>query len=410
MLRFVTFPADKLVGVVPYANLPTSVARKDQDNKFSGSLSVGHENNPLYALDVADDFGLRSSVGMPVLHFVNETGTPQVWRLGQALGDATNRKFALYNVTQGRNLISVDPDSDAIALNGVVTADGFVGDGSGLSNVASSYSLPTASTTVLGGVKVDGTTITIDGNGVISSAGGGGSMTAAEVSALFDNVNPTAANTFIVGPQSNPGSLLTVGMRSYGYSLDDSFAQVWSGFVNSQYAAEMHVHSVGADQGQVRWLIQSSGEFQVVAQANQATKYLRVTPTQVIANQFVGNGETLGLPYDISMAQEGRPSAGQKMLMMSITRDVFFPANFSGSQFFCETVPTATVVIDIKRRRAGVTTTIGQLSVSTGGVGTFTTTGGTAQDLEVGDVLYFVAPAAQDATFGDFTITVKGAA
>ena len=35
------------------------------------------------------------------------------------------------------------------------------------------YVLPTASTSVLGGVKVDGTTVTIS-NGVISSAGGGG--------------------------------------------------------------------------------------------------------------------------------------------------------------------------------------------------------------------------------------------
>jgi hypothetical protein len=33
------------------------------------------------------------------------------------------------------------------------------------------YTLPTATTSVLGGVKVDGTTVTIDGNGVISSVG-----------------------------------------------------------------------------------------------------------------------------------------------------------------------------------------------------------------------------------------------
>ena len=39
---------------------------------------------------------------------------------------------------------------------------------------AGSYSLPTASTSQLGGVKVDGSTITIDNNGVISSSGGGG--------------------------------------------------------------------------------------------------------------------------------------------------------------------------------------------------------------------------------------------
>ena len=33
----------------------------------------------------------------------------------------------------------------------------------------SSYTLPTASETVLGGVKVDGTTITVNGDGIISS-------------------------------------------------------------------------------------------------------------------------------------------------------------------------------------------------------------------------------------------------
>jgi hypothetical protein len=35
------------------------------------------------------------------------------------------------------------------------------------------YTLPTASTSILGGVKVDGTTITINGSGVISSASSG---------------------------------------------------------------------------------------------------------------------------------------------------------------------------------------------------------------------------------------------
>ena len=42
---------------------------------------------------------------------------------------------------------------------------------------ASSYTLPVATTTVLGGVKVDGTTITITSEGVITSVGGGGSYT-----------------------------------------------------------------------------------------------------------------------------------------------------------------------------------------------------------------------------------------
>ena len=58
-------------------------------------------------------------------------------------------------------------------------ADGTAGqilstNGSGqlafITNQAASYTLPSASTSVLGGVRVDGTTITINGSGIISSA------------------------------------------------------------------------------------------------------------------------------------------------------------------------------------------------------------------------------------------------
>lgn len=51
----------------------------------------------------------------------------------------------------------------------------FSGDYNDLTNAPSPYTLPTATTSVLGGVKVDGTTITIT-NGVISSSGGGSSF------------------------------------------------------------------------------------------------------------------------------------------------------------------------------------------------------------------------------------------
>jgi hypothetical protein len=47
----------------------------------------------------------------------------------------------------------------------------------GIATSANNYSLPTSSTSTLGGVKVDGSTITINGSGVISSGGGGGSYT-----------------------------------------------------------------------------------------------------------------------------------------------------------------------------------------------------------------------------------------
>jgi hypothetical protein len=56
-----------------------------------------------------------------------------------------------------------------------------------LTDQPAAYTLPTASTTVLGGVKVDGTTITIDGSGVISSAAGGGSGGGSIASIKFIN-------------------------------------------------------------------------------------------------------------------------------------------------------------------------------------------------------------------------------
>lgn len=59
------------------------------------------------------------------------------------------------------------------AFNGMLTPDGTTitvdGDGVISAVVGNNYELPTASTTVLGGVKVDGTTITIDTDGVIKA-------------------------------------------------------------------------------------------------------------------------------------------------------------------------------------------------------------------------------------------------
>lgn len=55
---------------------------------------------------------------------------------------------------------------------------------------ANNYSLPIATTSVLGGVKPDGSTITVDGNGVISSSGGGGY---AAIEVTVDTAYSTAA-------------------------------------------------------------------------------------------------------------------------------------------------------------------------------------------------------------------------
>lgn len=82
------------------------------------------------------------------------------------------------------------------------------------------YTLPTASTTTLGGVKVDGTTITIS-DGVISAAGGGGSptaMTEQEVSDAVDAGWVTQGNDVTIS-LTNPryaSSAATPACKVYG--------------------------------------------------------------------------------------------------------------------------------------------------------------------------------------------------
>ena len=83
-----------------------------------------------------------------------------------------------------------------------------------------SYSLPTATTSVLGGVKVDGTTITINGSGVISSTGGSGYTL------------PTAT-TSVLGGVKIDGSTITINgsgvISSTAYSLPIASTSVLGG-------------------------------------------------------------------------------------------------------------------------------------------------------------------------------------
>lgn len=86
------------------------------------------------------------------------------------------------------------------------------------------YQLPTASTTDLGGVKVDGTTITIDSNGVISSSGGGGtSYTAGGGIDITNNEISVKTDRYsgAIGVDSNGYLLaytdgLTTGVNAFG--------------------------------------------------------------------------------------------------------------------------------------------------------------------------------------------------
>jgi hypothetical protein len=77
------------------------------------------------------------------------------------------------NSVSAFGLTLIDDANDAAARTtlglATVAATGAYSD---LSGTPAAYVLPTSTTSVLGGVKIDGTTITIDGSGVISSSSG----------------------------------------------------------------------------------------------------------------------------------------------------------------------------------------------------------------------------------------------
>ena len=88
------------------------------------------------------------------------------------------------------------PIADASTLGGIKVGQNLTitGDGT-LSAVQGNYTLPTAGvgpSGILGGVKVDGSTVTIDGNGVISSSGGTTVPSIGDVSATSASIADNA--------------------------------------------------------------------------------------------------------------------------------------------------------------------------------------------------------------------------
>jgi hypothetical protein len=80
------------------------------------------------------------------------------------------------------------------------------------------------------------------------------------------------------------------------------------------------------------------------------------------------------------------------------------PANFAGSKASVGVSPAATWTANVQKNGANV----GTISISTGGVVTFATTGGSAVALVPGDVVTLVAPGTADTTIARLRFTFEG--
>ena len=132
----------------------------------------------------------------------------------------TGSTFTYTPPALGSFLTSI-PQASATVLGGIkigsnLTIDAATGV---LSANAGAYTLPTAGTTAsgtLGGVKVDGSTVTIDGNGVISSTGGSTAPSIGDVNAVSASIDDDAR-----------GDLTIVGHKGYVLYKVHSSHQAW---------------------------------------------------------------------------------------------------------------------------------------------------------------------------------------
>ena len=138
------------------------------------------------------------------IEFIGSNGTDVAW-------DSANNRITInstapvqsdWNATTGLAQILNKPTipsaytlptASPSVLGGIKIGSNLTIDANGvLSANAGAYTLPTASTTILGGVKVDGTSITIDGNGVITANAGSTSPSITDLTGTTTSVAPGA--------------------------------------------------------------------------------------------------------------------------------------------------------------------------------------------------------------------------
>ena len=139
------------------------------------------------------------------------------------------------------------------------------------------YTLPTASTSTLGGVKVDGSTITIT-DGVISSSGGGSvSMEDTEVDAAVEAAWPAPTGYAITPDQGHVdmGHLLAIG-------LSDTVAE--GEFVDAAGEGET-VYVMGVDEWEPQVTIDSTGTsvaYALYGPSTSGTLYTFTMPAEAV--------------------------------------------------------------------------------------------------------------------------------
>ena len=207
--------ATTVAGTTDYTELTNKPSINDIElngNKTLDQLGIQPKGNYLIEADLAD-YAKTSAIPTNVSQLTNDAG----YITGVPDNYVTDEKLAEKNYVSNTELTEKDYATNAA----VTTALAAKADTSSLATVATSgsyndlndkptipaaYELPTASTSTLGGVKIDGTTIVIN-DGVISASNGGGSGGTSNYAELTNK--PTINNVELTGNKTSSDLNLT---------------------------------------------------------------------------------------------------------------------------------------------------------------------------------------------------------
>jgi hypothetical protein len=152
------------------------------------------------------------------------------------------------------NLTVTNPIAGTVQ-NGVVTTGSYADPSwitslaySKLTGAPSEYSLPTASTSTLGGVKVDGTSVTINGSGVISASAAAGTLSGSTLASGVTASSLTSVGTLtsltVGGTLTRSGNVSAAAWGSAGIGLKIP-AATYTDTSSVTTLSQSYVHTVG---------------------------------------------------------------------------------------------------------------------------------------------------------------------